>query len=256
MLCSQDCSPDPRSQAHERRSTSKCVKTDSLTNSLMSCQPASHSFSTNSCSLSSAKRATSDSPAPHLIAPTERLRCSPPFRQLLPLGASARPVIASPESPLGHPQLDQTLGQVLTACFTSFLSQCWVYFFFNLWLTDFYSGFPGGTSGKKPPAKAGTTGAAGSIPGSGGSPRGGNGSPLQCDCLRNPTDRGAWQATVHGVAESDTSEEAEHTPEPVKVGSARCTPRLHQRSSRPHQFIQTLSVFLINKEAKYLFPCL
>jgi len=39
----------------------------------------------------------------------------------------------------------------------------------------------------------------GSIPGSGRSPGEGNGNPLQYSCLENPIDRGAWQATVHGV---------------------------------------------------------
>ena len=56
---------------------------------------------------------------------------------------------------------------------------------------------------KNPPANAGD--ALGSIPGSGRSPREGNGNPLQYFCLENPMDRGAWQATVHGVTkESDT----------------------------------------------------
>ena len=40
----------------------------------------------------------------------------------------------------------------------------------------------------------------GLIPGSGGFPEEGNGSPLQYSSLENPMDRGAWQATVHGVA--------------------------------------------------------
>ena len=35
-------------------------------------------------------------------------------------------------------------------------------------------------------------------------PGAGNGNPLQCSCLENPTDRGAWRATVHGVAKSRT----------------------------------------------------
>ena len=45
---------------------------------------------------------------------------------------------------------------------------------------------------------------AGSIPGSGRSPGGGHGSPLQYSCLENPMGRGAWWATVHGVTESQT----------------------------------------------------
>ena len=47
-------------------------------------------------------------------------------------------------------------------------------------------------------------GALGSVPGSGRSPGEGNGNPLQHSCLENPTDRGAWWATVHGVAKSPT----------------------------------------------------
>ena len=42
------------------------------------------------------------------------------------------------------------------------------------------------------------------IPGLGRSPGEGNGNPLQYPCLENPMDRGAWQATVHGVAKSQT----------------------------------------------------
>ena len=44
----------------------------------------------------------------------------------------------------------------------------------------------------------------GSTPGSGRSSGGGNGNPLQYFCLENPMDRGAWQATIHGVAKSQT----------------------------------------------------
>ena len=51
-------------------------------------------------------------------------------------------------------------------------------------------------------ANAGDTGDVGSVLGSGGSPKGANGNPLQYSCLENPVDRGAWQAAVHGVTKS------------------------------------------------------
>ena len=57
---------------------------------------------------------------------------------------------------------------------------------------------------KNLPANAGDTRDSGLIPGSGRSPGGGHGNPLQYSCLENPVDRGAWQATVHRVAESRT----------------------------------------------------
>ena len=59
---------------------------------------------------------------------------------------------------------------------------------------------------KNPPANAGDTRDADLMPGLGRSPGGGNGNPLQNPCLEDPTDRGAWQATVHRVAESDMTE--------------------------------------------------
>ena len=62
-------------------------------------------------------------------------------------------------------------------------------------------GFPGDTEVKIPPAN---TGDAGLIPGSGRSLAGENGNPLQYSSLGNPMDRGAWQATVHGVTKSQT----------------------------------------------------
>ena len=53
-------------------------------------------------------------------------------------------------------------------------------------------------------ASLGDAGDTGSIPGWGGSPGGGNGNPLQCSCLGNPTDRGGWRAAARGVTESRT----------------------------------------------------
>ena len=65
-------------------------------------------------------------------------------------------------------------------------------------------GFPRGSVRKYPLANARGTGDAGSIPGLGRSPGEGNGSPFQYSCLENSMDRGAWWATVHGLAKSQT----------------------------------------------------
>ena len=59
----------------------------------------------------------------------------------------------------------------------------------------------GGASGKESACNAEDMGL---IPGLGKSPGEGNGNPLQYSCLENPMDRGVWQATVHGVAKSQT----------------------------------------------------
>ena len=64
-----------------------------------------------------------------------------------------------------------------------------------------YLSFPGGSVVKNPPVSAGDVGL---IPGLGRSPGEGNGNSLQYPCLGNSVDRGAWQATVHGVAKSWT----------------------------------------------------
>ena len=74
---------------------------------------------------------------------------------------------------------------------------------------------------KNPPANAGDVRDRGSIPGLGRSPGGGHGNPLQYSCLENPMDRGDWWATVHGFAESDTTEVTEHTRTEVSNFSAK-----------------------------------
>ena len=66
---------------------------------------------------------------------------------------------------------------------------------------DYNMGFPRGSEVK---ASARNAGDLGSNPGLGRSPRGGNGNPLQYSCLENPMDRGAWRATVYGIAKSWT----------------------------------------------------
>jgi len=64
-------------------------------------------------------------------------------------------------------------------------------------------GFPGGSDGKESACNAGDPGL---IPGLGRSPEERNSNPLQYSCLENSMDRGARRATVHGIAESDTTE--------------------------------------------------
>ena len=59
---------------------------------------------------------------------------------------------------------------------------------------------PGGAVVKNPPANAGDAEVVSSIPGSGRSPGGGIGNPLQYSCPGNLMDRGAWWAPVHGVS--------------------------------------------------------
>ena len=69
-------------------------------------------------------------------------------------------------------------------------------------------GFPGGSDGKESACSAGDLGL---IPGLGRSPGEENGYILQCSCLLNSMDRGAWWATVHGISESYTTEQLTHT---------------------------------------------
>ena len=70
--------------------------------------------------------------------------------------------------------------------------------------TAFNMGLPWWLSGKESACNAGATGHSGSISGSGRSPRGGHSNLLQSSCLENLMDRGTWQATVHGVTNSQT----------------------------------------------------
>ena len=75
------------------------------------------------------------------------------------------------------------------------------YSFSSSYMVHFLKDFPGGSDGKASVYNAGDLGL---IPGLGRSPGEGNGNPLQYYCLENPMDRGAWQATVYGVAKSQT----------------------------------------------------
>ena len=74
-------------------------------------------------------------------------------------------------------------------------------FFFFPYAVQHVSSFPGGLDGKESACNVGDSD---SIPGLGRSPGEGHGYPLQYSCLENPVDRRAWQATVHGVAKTQT----------------------------------------------------
>ena len=80
-------------------------------------------------------------------------------------------------------------------------------------------GFPGGSDGKESACNVGDLG---SIPGLGRSSGEGNGNPLQYSCLKNPMDRGAWQATAHGVTKSQTRLSDWHTHGPDSHSIQMC----------------------------------
>ena len=88
--------------------------------------------------------------------------------------------------------------------------------------------FPGGAVVKILPASAADTREAGSISGSGRSPGGGNGNPLQYSCLENPMNRGAWWATV-SMGSQRAGHRPDHTgdcdvrlPQALEEGSIKC----------------------------------
>ena len=98
--------------------------------------------------------------------------------------------------------------------------------------------YPGGLMAKNLPANAGDGGNVSSIPGSGRSPWGGHGNPLQYSCLKNPMDRGPWWATVHGVTRSQIRLST-HTGDKVSWKQMGCNPGLVVALS-VHQYIEWL----------------
>ena len=72
----------------------------------------------------------------------------------------------------------------------------------SLWFDANLHGLPWCLSSKESAFNAGDTEDVGLIPGSGRSPRGGNGNPLLYSCLENPRDRGTWQAIIHRISKS------------------------------------------------------
>ena len=99
-------------------------------------------------------------------------------------------------------------------------------------------GFPGGSVVKNPPTNAGDSRDMDLIPGLGRSPERGNGTPLQYSCLENPTDRGAWQATVHEVTERVrhdllTKQQQKMFMVKWQTRTASCSPRRSNINSAP-----------------------
>ena len=74
----------------------------------------------------------------------------------------------------------------------------------HLQKSDTNKSLPWWFSGKEATCNVGATRDVGLIPGTGRSPGGGHDNPVQYSCLENPMDKGAWQATVHGVTQSQT----------------------------------------------------
>ena len=88
----------------------------------------------------------------------------------------------------------------------------------DLYPAKVWCGLPQWLSSEESACSSGDLGDVSLIPGSGRSPGEGNGNPLQSSCLKNPMDRGAWRATVHGVTKSQTRLERLNTQGLVGLG--------------------------------------
>ena len=111
------------------------------------------------------------------------------------------PVLKVPFLPICLGVMSQSSQFYFTSSSNLFLFPCLFSSSFALILSQAWTTFPRGSDSK---ASAYNVGDRGSIPGSGRSSGEGNANPLQYSCLENPMDGGAWQATVHEVAKSQT----------------------------------------------------
>ena len=107
-------------------------------------------------------------------------------------------------------------------------------------------GFPGGSVVKNVPANTGKVRDMGLILRWGRSPWVGNGNRLQCSCLENSMDRGTWRATVHGAAESDTTEQLSSREWHNWVTKHLCThTRAHTPSSKCYGYTSVVPINLL-----------
>ena len=95
------------------------------------------------------------------------------------------------------------------------------------------------------PTNAGDIRDTGSIPGLGRSPRGGHGNPFQYSCLENPMDRGAWWATVHRVAKSQTWLKQLHTHTHIHV--------INRRKFRGHPLFMSYLIYIVSYQQSLQF---
>jgi len=123
-----------------------------------------------------------------------------PTRLLCPWGSSGKNTGVGGRALLQGIFLTQELNPCLLPLPFSFILNVVPFSLTWHWSTE-NLGLPRWLSGKEPAANAGD---AGSVPEWRRSPGGGHDDPLQYSCLDNPRDRGAWRATVHGVAKSQT----------------------------------------------------
>ena len=121
----------------------------------------------------------------HILGMADSLRVEgrAPWSHVVPLYSGA----------LWGPQSQENLMSFASAFYRPFIRFSW---------RPYVGAFPVAQMVKNPPASAGEAKDKGSIPGSGRSPGEGNGNLLQYSYLENSMDRGAWWATVHGVAKS------------------------------------------------------
>ena len=119
----------------------------------------------------------------------------------------------------------------------------------------YHQDFLGGSDGK---ASACNVGDLSSIPGSGRSPGKGNGNPLEYSCLEDPMDGGVWWATVHGVTESDTTEQLHFLYHQRHLGSPVAPKHLQIKSLLPSQTFNVLHhlapVYIWPELLTLLFP--